>query len=402
MVAAAIATLSGTVDELMAGAEELARRNDELLAVRERLAAEERAYRELFELAPDPYVVTDPAGTIEQANWAAARLLGLDRALLTGRALRSFVEPDHHDAYDCRLRELRRGGRAQDWELAVRPGRNSRLVVAADVAPAVGPMGDVEGLRWVLRDVTLARRAQTALQQAFAETTEEYEQLRDLDRWKDAFLAAAAHDLRAPLTTVRRLAERLEQQPTPREEVVRHATDIVDQTDRLRQLLDDLLDLDRFTRGVVTAQREPTDVLALAAAVVAEVAPDDHPVEVLGGPLTAAVDRPRVAQIVRNLVANAVAHTPAGTPIRVRVDRDGDGAVIVVEDEGPGVPDAVRDDLLLPFVSAASHERDRGGTGIGLSLVDLFAQLHGGRVRVEDRDGSGTRFVVELPAAPAA
>jgi signal transduction histidine kinase len=273
--------------------------------------------------------------------------------------------------------------------------------VAADVAPAVGPIGDVEGLRWVLRDVTIARRAQTALQQAFAETTEEYEQLRDLDRWKDAFLAAAAHDLRAPLTTVRRLAARLEQQPTPPEEVVRHATDIMDQTDRLRQLLDDLLDLDRFTRGAVTAQREPTDVLALAVEVVAELAADDHPVEVLGSPVTAAVDRPRVAQIVRNLVTNAVAHTPAGTPVRVRVERhgDGDGAVVVVEDEGPGVPAVVRDDLLLPFVSAASHAGDSGGTGIGLSLVDLFAQLHGGQVRVEDRDGGGTRFVVELPAA---
>jgi signal transduction histidine kinase len=82
-------------------------------------------------------------------------------------------------------------------------------------------------------------------------------------------------------------------------------------------------------------------------------------------------------------------------------DGDGAGAVVVVEDEGPGVPPAVRDDLLLPFVSAASHERDGGGTGIGLSLVDLFAQLHGGEVRVEDLDGGGTRFVVELPA-PAA
>jgi signal transduction histidine kinase len=106
------------------------------------------------------------------------------------------------------------------------------------------------------------------------------------------------------------------------------------------------------------------------------------------------VDRAKVERIVENLLNNAARHTPAGTPIEVLVIEEGHGVVVVVEDEGPGVPDDVKDEIFEPF---RQGESARGGVGIGLSLVQRFAELHGGSACVEDRKGGGARFVVTLP-----
>lgn len=396
-VNAALTELETAVEELEVLAEELELQNEELAATQHELAVEERAYRELFELAPDPYLVTDADGRIEDANRAAADLLGVPRHLLEGRVLAGFVQPETRKEFRRGLLALARNGHARDWDLTIHPRRSPPLIVAAEVNPARDAAGDVCGLRWVLRDVTAARRAQQALQQAFNEATEDYAQLRDIDRWKDAFLAAAAHDLRSPLAVITTGAETLATKPDAGEDVAGIATRIFDHAVRLGRLLDDLLDLDRFTRGAITADRTETDVLALVEDVVEHLDLTGHSVEVRGASVSADLDPLRVEQIVQNLLLNAATHTEPGTPIHVWVVGDRDGVTITVEDEGPGVPTEVRDDLFLPFISVPSHPGDRGGAGIGLSLVNLFAQLHGGQVRVEDREGGGARFVVELP-----
>ena len=106
------------------------------------------------------------------------------------------------------------------------------------------------------------------------------------------------------------------------------------------------------------------------------------------------VDRAKVERIVENLLNNAARHTPAGTPVQVLIIEQGPGVVVVVEDEGPGVSDDIKDEIFEPFRQGASA---RGGVGIGLSLVQRFAELHGGTASVEDRPGGGARFVVTLP-----
>lgn len=238
------------------------------------------------------------------------------------------------------------------------------------------------------------------LRDALDETNAELEHLRDLDRWKDAFLAAAAHDLRAPIGVITGAAETLLAHPDLDPSIVRTLVERVRiQAARLDRLLADLFDLDRFTRGAVEAERRPTDVPALVRRVLATIDDHSHPVEVVtSAPITAELDALRVEQIVDNLVRNAVAHTPDGTPIRVIVSSDGRGVRVTVEDEGPGIPEEIRDRLFAPFVTHPAHADDRLGTGIGLSLVQLFAELHGGGATVEDRPGGGTRFVVELPS----
>lgn len=121
----------------------------------------------------------------------------------------------------------------------------------------------------------------------------------------------------------------------------------------------------------------------------------DHPVDVVADEVLVDLDRAKVERVLENLLVNAGRHTPTGTPIHVRAIAVTDGVVIEVEDEGPGVPESLRDVVFDPF-RQGSRPGGRG-VGIGLSLVRRFARLHGGDAEVADRPGGGARFVVSIP-----
>jgi PAS domain-containing protein/two-component sensor histidine kinase len=167
---------------------------------------------------------------------------------------------------------------------------------------------------------------------------------------------------------------------------------------KLERLLGDLLDLDRLQRGIVAPQRRPTDVRALVRNVVAELElAGDRVVEVDADELVANVDAAKVERIVENLLANAVRHTPSVSRIWVRAAFEGSSVLLVVEDEGDGVPDELKTAIFEPFRQAPGPAQVSPGVGVGLSLVARFAELHGGTAWVQDRPGGGSSFRVLLP-----
>ena len=223
--------------------------------------------------------------------------------------------------------------------------------------------------------------------------------LRELNDVKDTLLHAVSHDLKGPLAgiigamqTIRR-DEELHLTEDEREalyQVIEHSGR------KMNRLIDDLLDLDRIDRGKLQPQREPTDVGALARRVVGDTAQIiDHPVRVRADAVLVNVDPGKVERVVENLLVNAVRHTPPGTAVLVDVAAHGDGVELVVEDHGPGVPDDLKTLLFEPFRQGETSSA--GGMGIGLSLVQRFAELHGGSAHVDDAAGGGARFVVTLP-----
>ena len=223
--------------------------------------------------------------------------------------------------------------------------------------------------------------------------------LRELNDVKDTLLHAVSHDLKGPLAgiigamqTIRR-DEELHLTEDEREalyQVIEHSGR------KMNRLIDDLLDLDRIDRGKLHPQREPTDVGALARRVVGDTAQIiDHPVRVRADAVLVNVDPGKVERVVENLLVNAVRHTPPGTAVLVDVAAHGDGVELVVEDHGPGVPDDLKTLLFEPFRQGETSSA--GGMGIGLSLVQRFAELHGGSAHVDDAAGGGARFVVTLP-----
>ncbi len=167
---------------------------------------------------------------------------------------------------------------------------------------------------------------------------------------------------------------------------------------KLERLLGDLLDLDRLQRGIIAPQRRPTDLAALIARAVDELDdPHEREIEIDVRPGIFSIDAAKTERIVENLLSNAARHTPPGTRIWVRAAPDEGGVSIAVEDEGPGVPEELREAVFEPFRQAPGSSSEHSpGVGIGLSLVRRFAELHGGRAWLEARDGGGSSFRVFL------
>jgi PAS domain S-box-containing protein len=227
------------------------------------------------------------------------------------------------------------------------------------------------------------------------------EQLRAVDEMKTTFLQAVSHDLRTPLTTILGIALTLERGGAgglPADEAADLLHRLSGNARKLDGLLGDLLDLDRLARGTLTPRRQTVDIGALTRRVVEDAGVNDEHVVVVDAPtLGIAVDAPKVERIVENLAVNAAKHTTAGTTIWVSVQPQRDGVLLVVEDEGPGVPAQLREQVFQPFHTGRNIADHAPGSGIGLALVAQFASLHGGRAWVQDRPGGGASFRVFLP-----
>jgi signal transduction histidine kinase len=142
------------------------------------------------------------------------------------------------------------------------------------------------------------------------------------------------------------------------------------------------------------------DIGALTRRVVEDAGVNEEHAVVVDAPtVRIAVDAPKVERIMENLAVNAAKHTQTGTTIWVSVQRQRDGVLLLVEDEGPGVPAALREQVFQPFHKGRNIADHAPGSGIGLALVAQFASLHGGRAWVQDRPGGGASFRVFLPDA---
>jgi two-component system OmpR family sensor kinase len=219
-----------------------------------------------------------------------------------------------------------------------------------------------------------------------------------------SFLADASHELRTPLTSIQGYAELLRKDALPDAASRDRALARIEQeAARMGRLVGDLAVLAREGEGP-TPEATRIDLGAVVADVVSDARTID-PTRTIGldlaGPVPVLGDRGRMEQLVHNLVGNALAHTPAGTPVEVRVgtssDRDGDRAVLVVRDHGPGLTPEEADRVFDRFYRA-STSRD-GGSGLGLFIVATLARAFGGRASIESVPGEGSAFTVVLPVA---
>lgn len=281
------------------------------------------------------------------------------------------------------LRPLERIGATAD---AIAAGDLSQRVADDDPRTEVGRLGRT------LNDM-LGR-----IEASFAERRASEERLR-------RFVADASHELQTPLTSVRGYAELFRRgaadDPADLETAMRR---IEAEAARMGVLVDDLLLLARLDQGR-PLDLGPVDLAALAAELAADAraVEPDRPIAVVGeASVMVEGDDLRLRQVVGNLLANARAHTPPGTPVTVATRRSGGEVVLEVADRGPGLApgDAVR--VFERFFRAdPSRARASGGSGLGLSIVAAIAEAHGGRAEVDSTPGAGCAFRIVLPAAGA-
>ncbi|MDQ6778634.1 MAG: HAMP domain-containing histidine kinase [Actinomycetota bacterium] len=220
-----------------------------------------------------------------------------------------------------------------------------------------------------------------------------------LERQRE-FVADASHELRTPLTSVLAnldlLAEELHGEQAETAEAALRSTR------RMRRLVADLLLLARADANRVVP-RKPTDLAAVLVEAVSELEPvaEGHQVSIQAEPVIVHGAGDELHRLVLNLVENALRHTPPGTHVRASTAVRNGQAVLVVEDDGPGIPDGLQQRIFERFVRGG---RDGGrGSGLGLAIVRAVAESHGGTVSIETPGGrGGTRFVIHLPVAATA
>jgi len=230
------------------------------------------------------------------------------------------------------------------------------------------------------------------------------EAARELARMQDEFVSTVSHELRTPLGFIKGYTTTLLRQDAEWDTTTRiEFLSIIDEeADRLRELIDNLLDSSRLESGAIGMTREPTRIAPLLRSV-AERAQAAYPemalrVEAPDGLPILEIDSTRIAQVLDNLLSNAAKYAP-GAPVELRARREGEAMLIEVEDRGPGIAAEHMSQMFQRFYRVPETQRTVRGTGLGLYICRKIVESHGGQIGVDSQPGQGTRFHFTLPLA---
>jgi PAS domain S-box-containing protein len=344
----------------------------------------------------------DIPGDVIRMDARTAEIWGADpaRADYSRESLERRVHRDDWPAVEAALSAALDPGSdgrvSEEFRLRHPDGRTVWTMTRAQVAfeGAGGERRPVSMIGTVL-DVTERRRLIETLEQS--------------DQRKDEFLAMLAHELRNPLAPIGNAAELLRMVPGDPKQVAAAARVISRQVAHMTDMVDDLLDVSRVTRGLVEFERAPVDVRTVVAAAVEQAEPTLQgrrhglAVETTGGPAIVMGDRHRLVQVVSNLLQNAAKYTPREGRILLAVAASGEDVRIRVTDNGLGMEPSLVPHVFDLFTQAErTPDRSQGGLGIGLALVRSIVRGHGGSVTASSPGpGRGSTFEVVLPRATA-
>jgi PAS domain S-box-containing protein len=362
------------------------------VAARHALEESAERFKRLADDAPDGMFVQQlhPTVAFTYVNAAMERITGFSAARILDDpdALRAGVHPDDRAKLTAALAEPTRLSDPVDVRFNAADGRTRALQVRG--APMFDAAGRLVAVQGALIDITARREHEQTLQRTLDDQARATQELQRINELKTTFVQAVSHELRTPLTGILGFAELLEHRRLTEGQRTLLAGRIVQAARRLSSLLDDVFDIDRLDRSDARLQREPVELRELVERIVAATDATGHELRCVGESVTVEVDPPLFERAVDNLVRNAIRHTPPGTRVVVHVE---DPPAIVVTDDGPGVHDEIRTTLFDPFVQGpGSLQAARPGTGVGLSLVQRVAHLHGWEVELLPSGADGASF----------
>ena len=340
-----------------------------------------------MESVQDAIFIVDPEWRVTYVNRRFEELLGVTLAEVAGRDLWERFPAALGGGFEHAYRRAVVTGQPQTVVEYYRPtGR------WYEVRAFPGP----EGLVVYFSDVTDRVEHQERLERIAAIERANADRYRQLDETKTAFLTAVSHELRTPLAVVSGLAETLVRLRGELDGEVRGRIEdgLLHHGQRLTRLLDELLDIDRLSRGTLQMERSESDVADLVRATVASSSVAHRCRVEVPERAVAWVDAVQFQHLLSNLLTNAEKYAPAGEVHVALREPAPDRLRLTVTDHGPGIHEDDRRRVFEPFVRL-DDDHPQPGTGVGLTLVAEFARLHGGRAWIAG--GPGTTVVVDLP-----
>jgi PAS domain S-box-containing protein len=422
--------LLSAIEELNVADEELRQQNEELTASRDELQRERQKYFELFDFAPDAYLVTDAQGTIREANIAASHLLGVPSQFLIGKPLPTYFEQIAKRSYRQQLDRLCGVERIDDWEISLLPRNSEPLAVAVSIG-RITKQGDATlGYRWILRDITKRKQAEDNVRELNRElelrvvsrTTQlaaankikdelllsertARELAETANRVKSDFLALLSHEFRTPLQAIFGYTELLEREiHGPLNELQRRDLQRIAQSQKhLLGLINTILEFAKLESGnPIEVSLGPVSMSESLSPMEGLIEPSleakalTYEYKCTDPGVVAYGDAAKIQQIVLNLLANAIKFTPVGGRIALECSVADDEMVEVrVSDTGPGIPPDKLETIFEPFVQLKTKGTVANGTGLGLPISRRLAAAMGGSL-TGDNNGHGSTFFLRL------
>ncbi len=405
------------IEELQVVNEELRAQQQELFAAREQVEDEHRRYQQLFEFAPDAYLVTDRHGLIVEANRAAAEMFQIEQGFLTGKPLVVFLPEADKARLRTLLAQLQQTDRVPEWEAQVRPRRGTAFPAALTVSVERDGTGRAVSFRWLLRNISERKWAEEALaneaalrdysrrlEDLVADRTAQIQQLERARAQAEKMAAIGriaarmAHEVNNPLAGVKSAFALVKTAVPPDHRYAPYAARIDAEIDRIAGIVRQMFNLYRPGREDAhpfLVERTLHDVAAMM-----EPACRERGVTVeVEAPASAMVDgvlEGSVRQILYNLLQNAVDASPMGAPVRLAAGVDPASLTLLVADEGEGIPEELRERIFEPFFTTKS-DLPRSGLGLGLSITRSLVEAAEGSIRLDSEVGRGTTVRVVLP-----
>ncbi len=337
-------------------------------------------------------------------GWIEAVAPGRAAGELTGKTDFDVFTKEHAASAFADEQEIIRSGQpiVGQVERETFSGRPDTWVSTTKV-PLRDDHGEIIGTFGISRDITAQIRAESALALQAGKLGAQNERLRELDRLKDEFVALVSHELRTPLTSIIGYVQLLRDERASGLDTDHFAEVIERNAERLLRLVGDLLFLSKMQSGQLTLELRETDLASLAGQAVEETRPEaerKHIDLVLSaGPVPCpAVDPTRIAQLLGNLITNAVKFTPEGGKVQIRLAADDGEAVLSVADTGIGIPAADQQRIFERFYrTEAATRRVIPGSGLGLTISRAIVDAHGGTITVRSDGKHGSTFTVRLP-----
>jgi PAS domain S-box-containing protein len=351
--------------------------------------SEERA-RRLFDKVPTGIAQISAEGTILDANLAMAKMLRYPsrNALIAAGVAEIEADPARHQERWCKLQEAEN---LPEGEYEFRCLDRTTVWVKGSIQGLKSATGELESYELVVSNISDRREILDAHNR--------------LDRLKEEFIARISHDLRTPVSSIRGFLKLLREGKVSNPEIQREFLDrAADDADRLKALVDELLDIYRMEEGELDLQIEKIDIEELIHQSISlvEGLAEEKGIDLLGYPprkqISIEGDQVRLEQVLSNLVENAVKYADEDQPIAVRVKQMENEVMFQVIDRGPGIPREAQSKLFDKFYRVEYPEkRAHDGTGLGLYIAKRVVEAHGGQIGVTSEPGEGSTFFFVIP-----